>query len=96
MGTEAPEMQNTLTIAELERRGMAALEDALAHGPVHILERNRPVAVVLSEAEYQRLSGRQAGAPHGLTTVQWLLGQSCEGARSKAEIDAALADDRDW
>lgn len=89
-------MQNTLTIAELKRRGMAALEDALARGPVHILKRNKPAAVVLSEEEYQRLSGQQPGAGCGLTAVQWLLDQPAEGTRSKEEIDSALVADRAW
>ena len=35
---------NTLTIAELTRRGMAAIEDGLRRGPVHIVKRNRPGA----------------------------------------------------
>lgn len=42
-------MTNTLTVAELKRRGMAAIEEGLRHGPVHIVKRSRPAAVVLSE-----------------------------------------------
>ncbi|MCP9815005.1 hypothetical protein [Synechococcus lacustris] len=41
--------QNVLTSAELKRRGIAAIEQALQHGPVHLLKRNRSAAVVLSE-----------------------------------------------
>ena len=37
---------NTLTAAELKRRGMAAIEDSLRHGPVHLVKYNRPSAVV--------------------------------------------------
>lgn len=48
---------NTLTAAELKRRGMVAIEDGLRHGPLHIVKRNRPAAVVLTEEEYQRLAG---------------------------------------
>ncbi len=89
-------MTNTLTIAELKRRGMAALEEALAHGPVHIFKRNKPAVVVLSTDEYQRLiEGRPAERP-GMTAMQWLLAQSGAGARDKAEIDAALKQERDW
>ena len=47
---------NTLTVSELKRRGMAAIEDGLRSGPVHIVKRNKPAAVVLTEAEYQRLA----------------------------------------
>lgn len=46
---------NILTNAELKRRGLAAIEDGLRHGPVHIVKRNLPAAVVLSEDEYERL-----------------------------------------
>ena len=47
---------NTLTATELSRDGMAAVEDALKKGPVHIIQHNRSQAVILSEAEYQRLT----------------------------------------
>jgi PHD/YefM family antitoxin component YafN of YafNO toxin-antitoxin module len=87
---------NTLTVAELKRRGMAAIEDGLRHGPVHIVKRNRPAAVVLSEEEYQRLAHGKAAAPGGLSAVQWLLSQPVAGKRSKAKIDADLKAERDW
>lgn len=89
-------MNNTLTVAELKRRGMAAIEEGLQHGPVHIMKRNRAAAVVLSEEEYQRLSsGRSQMAP-SVTAVQWLLAQASTGKRDKAEIDADLAEERNW
>lgn len=88
-------MNNTLTVAELKRRGLAAIEEGLQHGPIHIMKRNRPTAVVLSEEEYQRLtSGRSPAA--GVTAMQWLLSQTGTGTRDKAEIDAALAEERNW
>lgn len=87
---------NTLTVSELKRRGMAAIEDGLRRGPVHIVKRNRPSAVVLTEDEYQRLAHGRAPAPGGLTAVQWLLNQRPPGKRGKAQIDAALKAERDW
>ncbi|MFA7503666.1 MAG: hypothetical protein WCZ28_03110 [Burkholderiaceae bacterium] len=90
-------MNNTLTAAEIKRRGMAAIEEGLQRGPVHILKRNRPAAVVLSEEEYQRLAGgqpRQAGP--GMTALQWLLAQPSTGARDKTDIDTGLAEERAW
>ena len=87
---------NTLTVAELKRRGMAAIEEGLRHGPVHIVKRNRPSAVVLSEDDYQRLAQGKAAAPSGLTAMQWLLSQPAAGKRSKAGIDADLKVGRDW
>jgi len=89
-------MNNTLTVAELKRRGMAAIEDGLRRGPVHIVKRNRPAAVVLSEDDYQRLAQGKVAAPSGLTAMQWLLSQPAAGKRSKARIDADLKAGRDW
>ena len=77
------DLQNALTSAELKRRGIAAIEQALQHGPVHLLKRNRSAAVVLSEQHYRQL--------------QWLLALAPSTTpRSKAEIDAELAAERDW
>lgn len=87
---------NTLTVSELKRRGMAAIEDGLRSGPVHIVKRNKPAAVVLSEADYQALAHGRVLALDGVTAVQWLLNQRSTGKRSKAQIDATLNAERDW
>ncbi len=87
---------NTLTVAELKRRGMAAIEEGLMSGPVHIVKRNKPAAVVLSEDDYQRLIRGQSAAHPGMTAVQWLLTQPVSGMRSKKDMDAALNEERDW
>ncbi len=89
-------MNNILTIAELKRRGMAAIEDGLKHGPVRILKRNRPAAVVVSAEEYERLSGRHGAAVQGMTVMEWLLAHPTKGTLSKDEIDSRLHDDRNW
>ena len=87
---------NTLTVAELKRRGMAAIEDGLRRGPLHIVKRNRPAAVVLSEDDYHHLAHGKIAAPGGLTAIQWLLSQHVTGKRSKANIDANLRAERNW
>ncbi|MFA5632210.1 MAG: type II toxin-antitoxin system prevent-host-death family antitoxin [Porticoccaceae bacterium] len=89
-------MNNILTVAEIKRRGMAAIEEGLRRGPVHIVKRNKPAAVVLTEEDYQRLTGGKAPTAPGLTAMQWLLAQPATGTRGKAEIDAALAEERNW
>ncbi len=90
-------MDNTLSAAEIKRRGMAAIEEGLRRGgPVHIVKRNKAAAVVLSEEEYQRLLGGQAPVRPGMTALQWLLAQSAAGTRDKVEIDASLAEARAW
>ena len=61
---------NSLTAAALKRRGMAAIEEGLRHGPVHLMKHNKPSAVVLSQEEYARLTQGKAGAaPVGMTAV---------------------------
>ena len=89
-------MDNILTVAEIKRRGMAAIEDALRHGPVHIVKRNKPAAVVLSEAEYERITACQPQTRPGVTALQWLLTQPATGTRDKVDIDTALAEERAW
>lgn len=89
-------MANTLTVAEIKRRGMAAIEEGLRRGPVHIVKRNRPAAVVLSEEEYQRLVHGTVATPQGMSAVQWLLAQPVAGTRSKDAIDAELKSEREW
>ena len=87
---------NTVTAAELKRRGMAAIEEGLRHGPLHLVKRNKPAAVVLSEEEYSRLKeGKTAAAPVGMSALQWLLSQRSSGTRTKAQIDRALRADRE-
>lgn len=89
-------MNNTLTVAEIKRRGMAAIEEGLLRGPVHIVKRNKPAAVVLSEDDYQRLTHNKVAPPSGITALQWLLNQPTTGQRSKAQIDTDLKDERNW
>ncbi len=89
-------MNNILTAAEIKRRGLAAIEESLRRGPVHLVKRNKAAAVVLSEEDYQRLTAGRPQARPGMTAVQWLLAQPAAGTRSKADIDAALAKERAW
>lgn len=89
-------MDNTLTAAEIKRRGMAAIEERLRRGPVHLVKRNRRTAVVVSKDEYQRLTAGKPQSVAGMTAVQWLLAQPAAGTRSKADIDDALAEERAW
>lgn len=89
-------VNNTLTAAEIKRRGMVAIEERLRRGPVYLVKRNRTAAVVLTEENYQRLAGGQAPFRPAVTAVQWLLAQPAIGVRSKTDIDEALAEERAW
>jgi prevent-host-death family protein len=89
-------MNNTLTVADIKRRGMAAIEEGLRRGPLHIVKRNKPAAVVLSEEDYQRLTTGKPTASGGMTALQWLLAQPVTGQRSKDNIDTGLQAERTW
>lgn len=91
-------MQNTVSAGDIKRRGMAAIEEGLRRGPVHLLKHNKPAAVVITEAEYQRLLGLQSGQTRpGMTAFQWLMAQAGTGTRDKDDIDRELDQERnDW
>lgn len=89
-------MINTLTTSEIKRRGMAAIEQSLQKGPVHITKRNKATAVILSEADYQQLLNKRAARKQHVTAAQWLLSYNTEGSLSKANIDARLSEERNW
>lgn len=89
-------MDNILTTAELKRRGVAAIEEGLKHGPIHIVKRNRTAAVVLSEAQYRRLTSAGKRNSPGMTAARWLLAYRPHGNLSKRQIDQRLHDERNW
>jgi PHD/YefM family antitoxin component YafN of YafNO toxin-antitoxin module len=86
---------NILTAAELKRRGMAAIEEGLRRGPVHLMKRNKPSAIVISAEDYAQLSHGNAVKPRGMTAVQWLLDQPATGTKRKKQLDKVLRADRD-
>jgi PHD/YefM family antitoxin component YafN of YafNO toxin-antitoxin module len=53
---------NTIQAQEIKRRGVAALDDLIAQGDVHILRNNQLQYVVLSEARYAELLEAQEEA----------------------------------
>lgn len=53
---------NIVPAQEIKRRGIAAVDEALAHGPVHIIKNNRPQYVVLTEERYKELLEMQEEA----------------------------------
>ena len=46
---------NSIPAQELKRRGIAAVDDLIANGDVHVIRNNQPQYVVLSEERYQAL-----------------------------------------
>ena len=46
---------NSIPAQEIKRRGIAAIDDLIAKGDVHVIRNNKPQYVVLSEERYQAL-----------------------------------------
>ena len=46
---------NTIPAQEIKRRGIAAVDDLITKGAVHVIRNNQPQYVVLLEARYQAL-----------------------------------------
>jgi PHD/YefM family antitoxin component YafN of YafNO toxin-antitoxin module len=46
---------NTVPAQEVKRRGVRAIVERLAKGPVHVLQRDRPAFVALGEEEFHQL-----------------------------------------
>ena len=86
---------NSLTAAELKRRGMAAIEDRLHHGPIHLMKHNKPSAVVLSEEDYAQLAQGKSAKAVGMTAIQWLLNQPATGTKRKAQLLKAHREERE-
>ena len=90
---------NVITLAQIKRSGFAALDAALAHGPVHVMKRNRPSAVLLSTADYEdllfKVKGNQALASRGLS--QFLAQDVDAGGLDEEGLKARLAGlNGDW
>ena len=84
-------MENTITAQEIKRRGISAVDEALRHGPVHVIQRNRPRYVILSEEDYRCMMD----LPRARTAL-WnqILNASDETGRSRKEIDEQLQEER--
>lgn len=92
-GTEKGIVMNIITVAEIKRSGFAALDAALAQGPVHLMKRNRPSAVVLSTADYEALLAKaQRNQASASTAVSQFLAPDTEaGGLDAAGLQARLA-----
>jgi PHD/YefM family antitoxin component YafN of YafNO toxin-antitoxin module len=53
--TERSETLNTIPAQEIKRRGIAAVDELIAKGDLHIIRNNQPQYVVLSQKRYEDL-----------------------------------------
>ncbi|EAR23482.1 type II toxin-antitoxin system Phd/YefM family antitoxin [Nitrococcus mobilis] len=84
-------MDNVISAQELKRRGIGAIDAALRDGPVHVIRRNRPCYVILSEEDYQRLVDRRRASER---LWERLLTPASTDGRSAREINAELEAER--
>ena len=81
---------NAIAANELKRHGIAAIEKLIAKGPVHVIKRNRPICVVLTEAEYERLTRAQAETSSHISVID-RFSLPPLGAAQKSELDDRLS-----
>ncbi|RMF38305.1 MAG: prevent-host-death protein [Planctomycetota bacterium] len=80
---------NTLPAQEIKRRGMAAVDDVLPLGPVHIIKNNRPQYVVLTEERYRELLEAQEEA--AVARIKAALEDARSGRMTRHDsVDALL------
>jgi len=81
---------NAIPAQEIKRRGIAAVDDLIAKGDLHVIRNNRPQYVVLSEERYQELVVAEEEACHA--RVRASLADVKEGrVRTFKTVDALLA-----
>ncbi len=64
---------NSISIAEIKRGGMDALNAALHRGPAAIMKRNRIAAVVLTPDAYESLVVKAQQTASNSSALDWLL-----------------------
>jgi PHD/YefM family antitoxin component YafN of YafNO toxin-antitoxin module len=69
MTSTSTTLANTITIAEIKRGGMSALDAVLSRGAATIMKRNRPAAIVLAPQAYEAMLAK--AAPRA--ALDWLL-----------------------
>jgi len=87
---------NAIPANELKRHGISAVEHLFVNGPVHIIKRNQPVCVVLTEDEYERLTkavqSNNSIASH--TVMEWFV-LPVSGASGREDLDQHFNAERD-
>ncbi len=82
----------TLPAQELKRRGLAAVEDLLADGPVEIIKRNRPACIVVSIDLFRDLTAKRTAGERRI--VSDLFAHPARGRRRRKEIDTTIQEER--
>ena len=70
---------STVPVQEIKRRGISAVDKALADGPVHLIKSNRAEYVVMLEADYQQLMDDLTEARLAASEKDWREGRVNRG-----------------
>ncbi len=81
---------NIVPAQEIKRRGIAAVDDLIANGDLHVIRNNQPQYVVLSEARYQDLIAAEQEAH--IARVRASLADVQDGKVVKFKTAAELLD----
>ena len=83
---------NTLPAQEIKRRGIAAVDDLLESGDVHIIKNNQPQYVVVTESRYRELieSQDEAYGARVRASLEDLKAGRVHRFRSAAQLLAAI------
>lgn len=84
---------NIIPASEVKRRGIAALEEGLKKGPIHIIKNNRPACVVLTEEEYANLL-THSQPTESIDLWKLLDNRPMQGKRSKKDIQEQVKKER--
>ncbi|MFA9462532.1 type II toxin-antitoxin system Phd/YefM family antitoxin [Thiohalorhabdus methylotrophus] len=85
-------MESTIPAQEIKRRGISAVDEALRAGPVHVVSRNRPRYVILSEEQYQELVRDRRSVSRLWDRI---LSETSEEGREAADILGQVKEERD-
>jgi len=79
---------NTIPAQEIKRRGIAAVDEVIDAGDVHVIRNNRPAYVVLTEARYRELVAEAEEAYQ--TRVKAALQDVSAGRMTRGNADELL------
>jgi PHD/YefM family antitoxin component YafN of YafNO toxin-antitoxin module len=83
---------NIVPAQEIKRRGLAAVDELIAHGDLHVIRNNQPQYVVLSEARYQDLIAAEQEAHYARVraSLEDVNAGRVQKFKSAAELLAAM------
>ena len=83
---------NAIPAQEIKRRGIAAVDDLIAKGDLHVIRNNQPQYVVLSEERYQDLivAEQEAHYARVRASLEDVKGEKVKKFKTAAELLKAL------